>query len=206
MTFSDARKTAILAALLALGLAGCGSTASRNPVDLTNPFLGPEFTGWLVGAVARLATPQETQAFLAIQSDEQARDFVEAFWAKRDPNGEKPGNPIREAFEDRAAYADKAFSEAGIQGRRTDRGAIFILYGTPSKIDHDVPPMPGASPLEVWIYEDTKPAGLDGRKPSNTYRFIRRGDMTVLYSPGQQRPDPRLRDRAGMPPPSPDMR
>ncbi|HEX3127141.1 MAG TPA: GWxTD domain-containing protein [Thermoanaerobaculia bacterium] len=196
MTFSGASRTVVLAGLLALG---CGSTASRNPVDITNPFLGPEYTGWLVGAVSRLATPQEIQAFLAIQDDEKAREFVEAFWAKRDPNPDKPGNPIREAFEDRAAYADKAFSESGIQGRRTDRGAIFILYGTPSKIDHEVPPVPGASPLEVWIYEDTKPAGLDGRKPG-TYRFIRRGDLTVLYSPGQQRPDPRLRDRPGMPP------
>lgn len=197
MICSGARRTVLLAGLLALG---CGSTASHNPIDLTNPFLGPAYTGWLVGAVARLATPQETQAFLAIQNDEQAREFVEAFWTKRDPNGEKPGNPIREAFEDRATYADKAFSEAGIQGRRTDRGAIFILYGTPSKIDHEVPPVPGASPLEVWLYEGTTPAGLDGRRPASAYRFIRRGDLTVLYVPGQQRPDPRLRDRPGMPP------
>ena len=198
MTCSDARASALLLLILATG---CGSAASsRNPADLTNPFLGPEYTGWLIGPVARLATPQETEAFLAIQDDEQAGAFVEAFWAKRDPNGEKPGNPIREAFEDRAAYADKAFSESGIQGRRTDRGAIFILYGTPSKLDHEVPPVPGASPLEVWTYDDTKPAGLDGRRPAGAYRFIRRGDMTVLYVPGQQRPDPRLRNRPGMPP------
>ncbi|MES1241433.1 MAG: GWxTD domain-containing protein [Acidobacteriota bacterium] len=202
MISSGARTPAVLL-LLALS-AGCGSTAFRNPVDLTNPFLGPGLTGWLIGAVARLATPQEAQAFLAIQDDEQASRFVEAFWEKRDPNPGKPGNPIREAFEDRAAYADKAFSEAGIQGRRTDRGAIFILYGTPSKVDHEVPPVPGASPLEVWIYEGSVPAGLDGRRAAGSYRFIRRGDMTVLYVPGQQRPDPRLRDRPGMPgiPPS----
>jgi GWxTD domain-containing protein len=194
---SGAKTWILLPLILAMG---CGSAATRNAVDLTNPFLGPEYTGWLIGPVARLATPQEVNAFLAIQGDEQARDFVEAFWAKRDPNGEKPGNPIREAFEDRAAQADKSFSESGIQGRRTDRGAIFILYGAPSKVDHEVPPMPGASALEVWIYDASVPAGLDGRRPSGSYRFIRRGDMTVLYVPGQQRPDPRLRDRPGMPP------
>jgi GWxTD domain-containing protein len=203
---SGASRTARL--LLVIGgclAAGCGSAATRNPVDLTNPFLGPEYTGWLVGPVARLATQQEVDAFLAVQSDDQAQALVEAFWAKRDPNGDKPGNPIREAFEDRAAYADKAFSESGIQGRRTDRGAIFILYGTPSKMDHEVPPVAGSSPLEVWIYEATAPAGLDGRRPAGSYRFIRRGDMTVLYVPGQQRPDPRLRDRPGMPPNPPDV-
>jgi GWxTD domain-containing protein len=194
---SGAKTSVLLLLILAMG---CGSAASRNPVDLTNPFLGPEYTGWLIGPVARLATTQEIDAFLAVQSDEQARDLVEAFWAKRDSNGEKPGNPIRQAFEDRAAQADKSFSESGIQGRRTDRGAIFILYGTPSKVDHEVPPVPGTSALEVWIYDDSTPAGLDGRRPSGSYRFIRRGDMTVLYVPGQQRPDPRLRDRPGMPP------
>lgn len=200
MICSGARRIVLLPLITGLLALGCAGTASRNPVDLTNPFLGPEYTGWLIGPVARLATPQETQAFLAIQDDEQARQFVEAFWAKRDPNGEKVGNPIREAFEDRAAHADKAFSESGIQGRRTDRGAIFILYGVPTKTDHEVPPVPGASPLEVWIYEDSVPAGLDGRRPAGSYRFIRRGDMTVLYVPGQHRPDPRLRDRPGMPP------
>ncbi|MES1210809.1 MAG: GWxTD domain-containing protein, partial [Acidobacteriota bacterium] len=168
---------------------------------LTNPFLGPAYTSWLVGAVARLAAPEEIDAYLAVQTDEQAAGLVEAFWAKRDSNADRPGNPLREAFEDRAAQADKAFSESGIQGRRTDRGAIFILYGKPSKVDYEVPPIPGASPLEVWLYEKTAPSGLDGRHPSGAYRFIRRGDLSVLYVPGQQRPDPRLRNQPGMPPP-----
>ncbi len=206
MTCSGARASLLLLTLAGLLAAGCAGTASRNPVDLTNPFLGPEYTSWLVGPIARLATSQEIDAFLAVQNDEQARDFVEAFWAKRDPNGEKVGNPLREAFEDRAAYADKAFSEAGIPGRRTDRGAIFILYGVPTKMDHEVPPVPGASSLEVWIYEASAPAGLDGRRPAGAYRFIRRGDQIVLYHPGLERPDPRLRNRPGMPPmPPPDV-
>lgn len=199
MICSGARRLAFI--LAALTVAGCATTASRNPVDLTNPFLGPEYTSWLVGAVARLATPEEIDAYLAVQTDEQAGRLVEAFWARRDSNGDRPGNPLREAFEDRASQADKAFSEAGIQGRRTDRGAIAIVYGRPSKVDYEVPPVPGASPLEVWIYEKTAPSGLDGRHPASAYRFIRRGDLSVLYVPGQQRPDPRLRNRPGMPPP-----
>lgn len=203
MICSGAKSSLLLLIFAGLLAAGCAGTASRNPVDLTNPFLGPAYTGWLIGPVARMATPQEIDAFLAIQSDEQAGDFIEAFWAKRDSNGERPGNPLREAFEDRASQADKSFSESGIQGRRTDRGAIFILYGAPKKQDHEVPPMPGASPLEVWIYDASAPVGLDGRRPADSYRFIRRGDLTVLYHPGQLRPDPRLRDRPGMPPGAP---
>ena len=201
MICSAARRAAgrTLVGLALLAGTGCGSAPARNPVDLTNPFLGPETSSWLVGPIARLATPQEIETYLAIQSDDQARQFIESFWAQRDANGDKPGNPVRQAFEERSAYADKAFSEAGVQGRRTDRGTIFILYGPPKKLDHEVPPLPGESPIELWIFDDTTPAGLDGRRPSGSYRFIKRGDLTVLYVPG--RPDPRLRrDRPGMPP------
>jgi GWxTD domain-containing protein len=199
---SAARKApglALLALITAVLTAGCGSAPARNPVDLTNPFLGPETSGWLVGPVARLATPQEIDAYLAIQDEEQAGQFIEAFWARRDPNGDKPGNPIRQAFDERSLLADKAFTEAGFLGRRTDRGTIFILYGSPRKMDHEVARLPGEPPIELWIYDETSPAGLDGRRPSGSYRFIKRGDLTVAYVAG--RSDIRLRrDRTGMPP------
>ena len=38
----------------------------------------------------------------------------------------------------------------------------------------------------------TTPEGLDGKRPNLRYRFIKKGDLTVLYVPGQ---DPRLRTR-----------
>jgi hypothetical protein len=62
-----------------------------------------------------------------------------------------------------------------------------VLYGPPTKTDFDVTTLP--VPLEVWNYAATTPAGLDGKKPSPTYRFIKKGDLTVFYIPGQ---DPRL--------------
>ena len=111
------------------------------------------------------------------------------------------GKTLRQLFEERAAHADRAFTEAGFRGRRTDRGAVFILYGVPDKQDYEVSPTPGDPPLEVWIYDETSPLGLDGKRPGNLYRFVKRGDLTVTYSPG--RVDPRLRNRPGMPPPDP---
>jgi len=198
---SAARKAAglALAAAALVALAGCGSAPARNPADLTNPFLGPETSSWLVGPVARLATAQEIDAYLAIQDEEQARQFIESFWARRDPNGDKPGNPIRQAFEERSVQADKSFTEAGFLGRRTDRGTVFILYGVPRKMDHEVSPLPGEPPIELWLYDETSPAGLDGKRPAGAYRFIKRGDLTVRYVAG--RSDPRLRrDRTEMPP------
>ncbi|MFL6201528.1 MAG: GWxTD domain-containing protein [Thermoanaerobaculia bacterium] len=199
MTCSGVRNLSLLLTLALL--AACAGTPTPNATDLTNPFLGPEYTGWLIGPIARLATPEEIKAFQAITTDEQAQAFVEAFWAKRTGSADQFGNTVRQVFDKRSAEADRAFTESGYSGRRTDRGAIFILYGPPKKVDYEVSPTPGENPVEVWMYDETSPLGLDGRKPAGLYRFIKRGDLTVTYTPG--RPDPRLRHRPGMPPQDP---
>ncbi len=172
---------ALVAALLAVGCGGGGSV-SRSRAELTNPFLGPEYTAWLVGAVSRLASPQEVQEYLALKEDSQADAFIQAFWDRRDPAPDKPGNPIREAFDRRSADADRLYSEAGFLGRRTDRGLLYVLYGPPGKVDFEVSPVPHGPPVEVWLYGSGAPSGLDGKRPG-TYRFIKPGDLTVLYVP-----------------------
>jgi GWxTD domain-containing protein len=170
--------------LLALLAAGCGGGASsRSRAELTNPFLGPEHSAWLIGPVARIATPDEIREFLALQDDRQAEAFVQAFWDHRDPARDKPGNPIREAFDARSEDADRKYSEAGLLGRRTDRGAIYVVYGPPSKVEFEVSPIPNGSPIEVWTYGADAPSGLDARRPG-IYRFVKQGDRTVLYVAG----------------------
>jgi len=189
------------ASLCLLFLLACGSAPSstRKAADLTNPFLGPEHSSWLIGPIARIATPEEIQGFLALQDDARAAQFIEQFWTRRDPNPERPGNPLLEAFDERSAQADRMFTEAGFRGRRTDRGSIFVIYGPPSKTDFEISPSRGEPPVETWTYSPTAPAGLDGRKPASIYRFIKRGDLTVMYIPGQS--DPRLRQQQpGLPP------
>jgi GWxTD domain-containing protein len=162
-------------ALLA-GCAGGGAvTGSRSMAALINPALGPEYSSWLVGAASRLATPEEANEFLTLRDDSQASAFVERFWQRR-------GDPVRRSFEERAAEADRRFSEAGLAGRRTDRGVVFILYGAPQKTDHEVSPVPNGPPIELWVYGTQSPSGLDGKRPSPFYRFIKNGDLTVLYA------------------------
>lgn len=189
----------VLVSVLASASA-CGSAPprARSAADLTNPFLGPEQSSWLIGPAARIASPEEIETYLALTDDAQAAAFIDQFWARRDPNPDRPGNPLREAFDERSAEADRLFSEAGYRGRRTDRGTVYVIYGPPSETDFEISPGPGLPPVEAWTYNPTTPAGLDGRKPSPLYRFIKRGDLTVTYIPGQS--DPRLRQRPGLPP------
>jgi GWxTD domain-containing protein len=172
----------LLLALLAAGCAGGGASAPRSMAELINPALGPDYSGWMVGAASRLATPEEINEYLTLQNDEQAEAFVERFWQRRDPSPGTPGNPIRETFDERAANADRAYSEAGLLGHRSDRGVVRVLYGLPQKIDHEVSPVPNGPPIEVWIYGTQAPSGLDGKRPSPVYRFVKSGDRTVLYT------------------------
>jgi len=166
--------------LLALLAAGCGGGgAPKSAVDLANPFLGPDWSAWLVGPVSRLATPEEIQTFLALKDDAAAATFAESFWSKR-------GKALLQTFEERSAVADRLYSEAGYSGRRTDRGTVYVLYGRPEKVGFDVSPRPNDPPIEVWKYAPGSPSGLDGRRPLSTYRFTKRGDLTVTYGPRAQ--------------------
>jgi GWxTD domain-containing protein len=182
--------TVLIVALLA-GACASGDSLGRTAADLTNPFLGPENSSWLIGPIARIATPEEIKAYLALTDEAQAAAFIDSFWNKRNPTPGKP-NPLRKAFDERVLQADHQFSEAGYRGRRTDRGTLYVLYGPPGKTDFDVAPIANGPPLEVWLYAATTPEGLDGKRPNLRYRFIKKGDLTVLYIPGQ---DPRLRTR-----------
>jgi GWxTD domain-containing protein len=182
---------ALLAAVAACGLlclacASGGSGAVAAMADLTNPFLGPDYSAWLIGPVARIARPEEIKAYLALHDDGEAATFIQQFWARRSSG---KGPPALALFEERAAVADKRYSEAGLLGRRTDRGTIFILYGHPARGGFEVAPRPSDPPIEVWEYGATAPAGLDGKPPDRFYRFTKRGDLTVLYVP---RPGTRL--------------
>jgi len=193
---------ALVAALAAILAVGCGDGAGphRSLAELTNPALGPELSLWLAGPVSLLATQEEIGAYLALRDDAQARAFIQHFWAIRNPTPARPDNPLLKQFEERSAQADRMFSEAGFIGRRTDRGAIFILYGRPKKMDFAVGPVEGSPPLEVWEYASNAPPGLDGKRPDSSYRFIKRGDITVTYTPLAREAHPR-RFRPG---PTPD--
>ena len=178
-------KRAPLLLLLLLLAAGCGgggtAIPSRSRAELINPALGPDYSAWMVGAASRLATPEEITGFLTLKDDQQAEAFVERFWQKHNPAPDRPVNPLRQEFDKRSENADRQFSEAGLLGRRSDRGTIYVLYGLPKKIDHEVSPVPNGPPLEVWIYGTDAPSGLDGERPSPLYRFVKNGDVTVLY-------------------------
>jgi len=166
---------------------------------LIQPFLGPEYAQWLIGPIARVATEQEVEAYLALQDDEAAASFIEEFWKKRDPQPQFPSNRARERFEERAQEVDSLYGETLYRGRYTDRGTIYVLYGKPEEVDREVAPYYGGPALEVWRYSKDAEEGLDGDKPDRSYRFIRDGDRTVFYDESIKRREERKNRRLPRP-------
>ncbi len=147
-----------------------------------NPRLGLKYSQWLVGPTSWMATTEEIVLYLALEDDQAAAHFEEEFWRSRDANASVLFGGVRQTFEERSEEADRRFSEGTRLGRRTDRGAIYILYGDPTSIEYETSAEPNEPTLEVWSYGRGVEPGLDGRPPKQQFLFTRQGDSTGLVS------------------------
>lgn len=91
----------------------------------------------LAGPFTFLMTEEESRAWATMPVDADVSDFVEVFWARRDPTPGTVRNEFREQFEARVTYADVNFSEwrrgTRTSGSMTDRGKAYILFGQPTR-------------------------------------------------------------------------
>ncbi len=190
----------VVVSALALALVTPGAVAAkkqkpRSPEELTNFLLGPGHARWLVGAISRIASDQEIDRYLHLDSDDDASAFIEEFWAaRRSSEIAWPAPQPQGIYETRAREADTLFTEGPLAGRRSDRGTIHILYGAPEKVSYEVAARPGLGPIEVWTYAKDAEKGLDGEQPKREYFFVQKGEHTV------QTPTPprqKLRPRSG---------
>ena len=55
----------------------------KDVSELFNPLLGLDYSHWLVGPIADIATLKEIERYLALASDEEAQSFIDAFWDQR---------------------------------------------------------------------------------------------------------------------------
>ncbi|HVS65887.1 MAG TPA: GWxTD domain-containing protein [Thermoanaerobaculia bacterium] len=177
------------APLLLSGLvASVAGGQDDRTLELTNPFLGPRYAQFLVGALGEIATEEERREYLLLEEDEAAQRFIDEFWQGRGPQ--------RQVYEQRAEEADKRFTEGTVPGRRTDRGAIYILYGDPEETEYEQHRDIDDPPVELWRYPKKAAPGLDGEEPQRIYRFIRWGEVTVRFQKGDPNdPDVRRRRR-----------
>lgn len=95
--------------------------------------LSSEYADWADGPQGWLLTDAERAQFEALSSDDEARDFIELFWAKRDPDLSTRVNEFRMEFEGRVQGADNHWTQGDTPGSLTDRGKTLILMGAPTE-------------------------------------------------------------------------
>lgn len=150
------------------------------------------------------------EAFLTMQPGEQEH-FLAEFWARRDPTPESATNEALEVFRARVSHANSTFTRAGLEkGMFSDMGRVYIRYGEPTEITHQVVPAGSETltsrleeivssedravggdvrqkglggdmrPYEVWVYEGNIPLPPDA-DPSDRNRGRSRRRMLFLF-------------------------
>jgi GWxTD domain-containing protein len=171
----------LMLGMLAYSLVAAGSTK-----------LLPQHQEWLDGPASILATKSERNAFSLLASDSQRDNFIEHFWAIRNPRPGGPNNEFKEEFFTRVAYANEFYGrDSGREGWRTDRGRTYILFGRPqtttSFLAHQE-----LYPTEMWFYSNP---GLPELPPFFYAIFFERDGVSGyrLYNPVTDGPDKIMR-------------
>jgi GWxTD domain-containing protein len=136
------------ALLLCLGLAAilaaCASAGIEKGLD-------PESREFF-SKVRLIITSEERRTFLSLPA-EKRKEFIQDFWARRDPTPGTPVNEYKEEYFRRIAQANHLFSGGGSPGWLQDRGRIYITLGPPD--NRETYPR-GMSfygiPTEIWWY------------------------------------------------------
>jgi GWxTD domain-containing protein len=151
--------------------------------------------GWLENEVAYMITDRERDIFLALETSDERKAFIDAFWRRRDPIPATPQNELKEEHDRRLEHADKSFREiASRPGRRTDRGRMYVILGEPrSRERFDNQNQLFTS--ELWFYEGDPSKGLP---PFFHLLFFKPQDVGEfrLYSPVLDTPGSLLRGNA----------
>ncbi len=87
-----------------------------------------------------LLESKDEEEFTGMQPGEQEKLLGE-FWRKRDPTPETAVNEAYLTFRDRVDHANDTYSRFGIgKGMFSDMGRVYIRYGAPTEILHQVMP------------------------------------------------------------------
>ncbi len=72
--------------------------------------LDSQYKKWLDEDVIYIISPEERNAFIHLQTNEEREQFIEAFWQRRNPDPDSPENTFKEEHYRRIAYANEHFA------------------------------------------------------------------------------------------------
>lgn len=192
------------AVVLALPGVATAPASSREETAVSEEISASDPLEWDEGPAGFLLTRDEKKDWKRITTREQAEEYIELFWARRNPDPTVSFNPFKAQFEERVRYADENFGSRGDRGALSDRGRVLILLGPPHQVQTGVPSqVTGAgagaatSRSEIWLYDPARlPEALKVSGSRVVFVFVEEGLDSNWYVLDRSNPDASLGMRA----------
>src|SRR2546429_732272 len=141
---------------------------TKRKMKQTLKELDNAYKQWLQEDVVYIITPDERNAFLQLQTNEEREQFIEQFWLRRSSNPDLPDNDFKEEHYRRIAYANEHYA-SGIPGWKTDRGRMYIMWGPADEVEshptggtYDRPMEEGGGSTSTYPWETWRWRYLEG--------------------------------------------
>src|SRR5256884_264791 len=188
------RRAVALAFSLAIGLPVALAQEAKDPGDAptakkidkttkrkmkqTLKELDTAYKQWLKEDVVNITPPDERNAFLQLQTNEEREQFIEQFCPRRSSNPDLPDNDFKEEHYRRIAYANEHYA-SGIPGWKTDRGRMYIMWGPADEVEshptggtYDRPMEEGGGSTSTYPWETWRWRYLEGIGENIILEFV----------------------------------
>src|SRR6266705_1209382 len=152
--------------------------ATKRKMKQTLKELDNAYKQWLQEDVVYIITPDERNAFLQLQTNEEREQFIEQFWLRRSSNPDLPDNDFKEEHYRRIAYANEHYA-SGIPGWKTDRGRMYIMWGPADEVEshptggtYDRPMEEGGGSTSTYPWETWRWRYLEGIGENIILEFV----------------------------------
>lgn len=139
-----------------------------------------------------ITAKDDIKFYKSLTNAEAKRKFVFTIWqSPRITHPELTGLLYREQYLGRVRKADMNFKSVFKSGWKSDRGRVFILYGSPTHVER-FPSSQASLPYEIWNYDHLKGQGgvifvFIDRTGFNKYELIHSTLRGELQEPDWQR-------------------
>src|SRR3984893_6008565 len=140
--------------------------------------LDTQYKQWLSEDVIYIISPEERQAFLQLDTNEEREQFIEQFWLRRSNNPDLPDNDFKEEHYRRIAYANEHYA-SGIPGWKTDRRRIYIMWPPAQEIEshptggtYDRPMEEGGGSTSTYAFETWRYRYMEGIGENIIWEFV----------------------------------
>src|SRR6267143_1588615 len=140
--------------------------------------LDSSYRQWLSEDVTYIISPEERNAFLQLDTNEEREQFIEQFWLRRSSNPDLPENDFKEEHYRRIAYTNEHYA-SGIPGWKTDRGRMYIMWGPADEVEshptggtYDPPMEEGGGSTSTYPWETWRWRYLEGIGENIILEFV----------------------------------